>query len=171
VNIGDGDWDFDAYMAANHPGVTAEDIGGTTRYAVYQWELQNDLDPRPVSDTMTTETKKIKGQDRKVWTFTKQCSFRNPVYGSTAYPAQKDRRILTVVAADCTNLNGVGNAYEDFTILRAFDIFVTEPSLDRPAPRASDNKEIYGEIIGPAEPFQGGSGFQYYARAKPYLVR
>ena len=170
-NIGDGDWDYDAYMTANHPGVTSAQTGGTTRYAVYQWELANDLAARAISSTMTSEAKKIKGKDRKVWTFTKQCAFRNPVYGSAAYPTQKDRRLLTILAADCTNLHGKGSAYEDFVILRAFDVFITEPSLDRTTPHPTDNKEIYAEIVGPAQPVAGGSGFQYYARAKPYLVR
>jgi hypothetical protein len=91
---------------------------------------------------------------------------------SATYPAEKDRRVLTVIAADCSNLKGKGSAYVDYKILRAFDVFLPEPSLQRnwySVP--TDDKEIYGEVIGPAETFGGSSGFQYYSRAKPYLVR
>jgi hypothetical protein len=35
----------------------------------------------------------------------------------------------------------------------------------------TDDKEIYGEVIGPAETFAGTGGFQYFSRNKPYLVR
>ena len=177
-NIGDGTWDFDGYMAANHPGVADTSVvGGTSRYAVYVWERDNDatsgrLAPVTVAaPAPTSEVKKIKGKDRKVWTFVKRCNYHRPVYGKTNYPEQKDRRILPVVAANCDDLNGKGAAYEDYTLLRVFDVFLTEPSLQRAAPRATDDKEIYGEIIGPAETEQGSSGFQYYAKSKPYLVR
>ena len=177
-NIGDGVWDFDGYMAANHPTVTDTSVvGGTSRYAVYTWERDNDatsgtLGPVTVSaPAPETVIKKIKGNDRKVWTFTKRCNYHRPIFGATNYPEQKDRRVLPVVAANCDDLNGKGSAYEDYTLLRVFDVFLTEPSLQRPAPRATDDKEIYGEIIGPAETEQGSSGFQYYAKSKPYLVR
>jgi hypothetical protein len=52
-----------------------------------------------------------------------------------------------------------------------FDIFLTEPSLQRTVPGPTDDKEIYGEVIGPAETFAGTTGFQYYSRNRPYLVR
>ena len=179
-NIGDGSWDFDAYMAANHASVANPDeaVGGTTRWKVYQWELANDptsgtLDPQAVSaPAPTTELKKIRGVNRKVWTFAKQCAHSRPVYASATYAAQKDRRLLPVVAADCTNLHGSGQMYQDYTLLRVFDIFLTEPSLDRAAPGVgTDEKEIYAEIVGPAETVGGGTGFQYYSRNRPYLIR
>ncbi len=67
----------------------------------------------------------------------------------------------------------------DYLLLRVFDIFLTEPSLQRSstqtgiagATAGTDDKEIYGEVIGPAETVGGGGGFQYYSRARPYLVR
>jgi hypothetical protein len=121
-----------------------------------------------------------KGQNAKTtYTFTKQCSFPQPRFATTSYPAQKDRRVLPIVAADCSNLKGKGNAFVDFNILRVFDIFLTEPSLSRTAAQTgvsgatagTDDKEIYGEVIGPAQTFAGTNGFQYYSRNKPYLVR
>jgi hypothetical protein len=76
-------------------------------------------------------------------------------------------------------LKGKGAAFEDYIILRVFDIFLTEPSLQRSAANTgitgattgTDDKEIYGEVIGPGKPVGGGGGFQYYTRARPYLVR
>lgn len=189
-NLGDKAWDRAGYIAKHHPGVTLDDIatdldnGRTgaqlTRYDIYNWELDNDvaantLAPRAIAQTMTSEVKKVKGKDRKVWTFTKQCRYHRPLVGSAAYPAQKDRRVLPIVAANCEELRGKGAAYEDYVLLRAFDVFLTEPSLKRDAtvarPVGTENKEIYGEVVGPATTFEGGSGFQYYARSKPYLIR
>ena len=99
------------------------------------------------------------------------CNFAKPFVAKNTYPAEKDRRVLPVVAADCTNLKGVGQVFQDYTILRAFDVFITEPSMTRSSPTPTDEKEIYGEVIGPAQVFGGTTGFQYYSRNKPYLVR
>ena len=182
-NFGDKVWDRAAYLAANHPGVTAGTIasavGGTataatlTRYQIYQWEIANQatgkLDPREIG---TTPPPDIKTQGtNKTYTFKKQCAFSKPKLAPGAYPAQKDRRILPIIAANCDELKGKGTAFEDFVILRVFDVFLTEPSLQRSAPRPTDDKDIYGEVIGPAETAAGGSGFQYYSRSRPYLVR
>jgi hypothetical protein len=76
------------------------------------------------------------------------------------------------VAANCDLLNGKGDIGTDFKLIRVFDVFVTEPSLQRTTyPGPTDDKEIYGEVVGPAKTFAGTTGFQYYARSKPYLVR
>lgn len=179
-NIGDKSWDRNGYFLTNYgwnstTWPTQTGLPSTaTRYQVYKWELQNPavrlaskafgtLDPTPRITGPATNRK-------YTWTVNAQCSYPAVKYGSTAYPAQKDRRIETVIAADCTNLQGKGTAFEDFTILRAFDVFLTEPSLTRSYPGATNSKEIYGEIIGPSATAQSG-GFQYYSRNKPYLVR
>jgi Flp pilus assembly protein TadG len=175
-NFGDGVWDITGYLNAHHPGITASTItaaeGGATRYDVYKWELDNAasgaLDPQQVGATDVQS--KTKGQTT-TWTYIKQCTFPTPKLASSGYPAEKDRRILPIVAADCTNLKGKGSVFEDYVLLRVFDVFLTEPSMQRTAPGVTDDKEIYGEVIGPAETFAGSSGFQYYSRNKPYLVR
>ena len=179
-NIGTKNWDRDGYFLNNY-GWDAETwptqtglASNATRFQVYEWELAN-----PVTGLQTKQfnsvdpTPKAKGNPPTyTWTVMAQCSYPAPKYGSTAYPDQKDRRILTIIAADCSKLTGKGEAFEDFVILRAFDIFLTEPSMTRTAyPGETDNKEIYGEIIGPPETFGGGGGFQYYSRSKPFLVR
>jgi len=188
-NFGDANWDRTAYLNANHPGVSAADIataigGGATaakltRFQVYSWEesTAGALAAREIG-TMGPATIKSQGSN-KTYTFTRQCSFPQPRFATGTYPAQKDRRILPVVAADCSDLKGKGSAFVDFKILRVFDVFLTEPSLTRTAAQTgvtgatagTDDKEIYGEVIGPAQTFAGTNGFQYFARNKPYLVR
>jgi len=189
-NFGNGSWDRDAYIAANHPGQTATTIanaignGATaatlTRYQIYQWEIANmnsgTLDPKQAGTTDVTF--KDQGANR-TWTFVKKCTFSKPKFASAAATTVKDRRVLPIVAANCDNLKGKGAAYEDYTILRVFDVFLTEPSLERSAAetgiagatQSTNDKEIYGEVIGPAQPVGGTGGFQYYSRSRPYLVR
>jgi Flp pilus assembly protein TadG len=192
-NFGNKTWDRDAYIAANHPGATADSIaaaiggeatGSTlTRYQIYQWEIAHmgsgTLDPVQAGPMATTVDTKGNGKNAKTtYTFKKQCAFNQPKF-ATAATTTKDRRVLPVVAANCENLHGSGTAFEDYTILRVFDVFITEPSLQRSAAetgvagatQGTDDKEIYGEIIGPAETFAGTTGFQYYSKNKPYLVR
>ena len=173
-------WDRDAYMEANHPTTDAATVAAArgktvdklTRYDVYVWEQANEssgaMDPFEVG---TMPAPEVQGGGQTTYTFTRQCNFAKPKLASANYPAQKDRRILPIVAADCTNLKGKGEAFEDYVLLRAFDIFLTEPSMQRTTPGVTDDKEIYGEVIGPAETFAGTTGFQYYSRNRPYLVR
>lgn len=185
-NFGDANWDRAGYIAANHPGETAATIaaavgnGATastlTRYQVYQWEIANiatgKLDPKLIS----TGAWNKQGQN---WSITKQCAFNKPQFATAAATTVKDRRVLPIVAANCDNLHGKGAAFEDYIILRVFDIFLTEPSLQRSAAetgiagatQSTDDKEIYGEVVGPAQPVGGSGGFQYYSRSRPYLVR
>ena len=183
-NFGDKNWDRAAYLAANHPGVTASAIaialangstGGTlTRYDIYQWEMADPANRMTTRRVVSFDAPKISGpktNQKYQYGVRTQCSYPAVKYGSTAYPAQKDRRILPVVAANCAALNGAVTLDEKFTLLRVFDVFLTEPSAQRSVPGVTDNKEIYGEVIGPANTFESGSGLQYYARNKPYLVR
>lgn len=185
ANLGDGNWNRTAFFAQNHGGNAgpAATFAGKsedklTRYDVYRWELADAaarLQPKSfVTTVRDPPPPAVTKNGRYKWTVTNQCTYSQPMYGSTAYPAEKDRRILPIVAANCENLKGKGTAFEDYVILRVFDIFLTEPSENRKnaaGEKVTDEKEIYGEIIGPAEPLGGGSGFQYYSRSRPYLVR
>jgi Flp pilus assembly protein TadG len=184
-NIGDKNWDRNAYFLRNYGWDSATWPTNTglptsaTRYQVYQWELQREA-ANPGTGLATKKFATVDSSPKEsgpatnktyTWTVHAACSYPAPKYGSTAYPEQKDRRILTIIAADCTDLKGKGSAFEDFTILRAFDVLLTEPSISRTYPATTSFQEIYGEIIGPADPGESGGGFQYYTRAKPYLVR
>ena len=193
-NFGNGTWDRDAYIAYNHPGQTATTIaaavgGGATaakltRWQVYQWELAHKNDtPSALANTPEPIISKTPtgGGATPTWTAKRLCPKNRPYFGSANYPTQKDRRTLPVVAANCDALAGKGTAGEfgGFVILRVFDVFLTEPSLQRTAAATgitgatvgTDDKEIYGEVIGPAEPVGSAGGFQYYARNRPYLIR
>ena len=185
-NFGNGTWNRDAYIAANHPLETATTIanaigGGATaakltRYQVYKWEIANKASGKLNVQTISTGAWGKQGQN---WSITKQCAFSQPQFATAAATTVKDRRVLPIVAANCDSLRGKGQAFVDYVILRVFDIFLTEPSLQRSntetgvagSTQGTDDKEIYGEVIGPAQPVGGGGGFQYYSRSRPYLVR
>jgi Flp pilus assembly protein TadG len=177
-NFGDGVWNYSGYMAANHPGVDVDDVpsaGATpTRYEVYKWEVAHQGDTPGTLDTLqvgpTGEAPPggaVHGPTT-TYTYTKQCAFRKPVRAMGA--AEQERRILPVVAANCAGLNGSSDL-DAFQALRVFNVFVTEPSMQRTIPGVTDDKEIYGEVLGPAETVEGGTGFQVYSRNRPYLVR
>jgi Flp pilus assembly protein TadG len=178
-NIGDGEWDrqgyFDRFHGGDMSGAAAfamkapEDL---TRYDVYKWELDNKAARLARKTIVSMTASEPDRQGRRDYTFTTQCTYPQPVYGTSDYQEQKDRRVLPVVAADCSKLKGKGQAYEDYVILRVFDVFLTEPSLDRTrnGVKVTDNKEIFAEVIGPAQTFEA-SGFQYYSRNRPYLIR
>jgi hypothetical protein len=178
-NFGDKIWNGAAYMADNHPGVLLADVPHTgttpTRYEVYHWELAhyNDadvtkrtLEPREVG-TINPPTTKVTGANT-TYTFKLQCALPQPKAAKGA--AADERRILPVLAAKCDGLNGASDL-DDFQSLRVFNVFLTEPSMQRTIPGTTDDKEIYGEVVGPATTLESGSGFQYYSRNRPYLVR
>ncbi len=175
-NFGDGVWNAAAYIAANHPNYELTDVpseGDTpTRYEMYKWELAHKDDAAAADKTLepidvvppVLLNSKAQGNDI-TYTFERVCAFRKPI---NAPAAAGDRRILPVIAANCAGLNGSSNL-DEFQAIRVFNVFLTEPSWPRNDPQ--EDKEIYGEIIGPAEDFESGSGFQYYSRNRPYLVR
>ena len=173
-NFGNGIWNFASYMATNHPGVDPDTVpaeGSTpTRYEVYLWELEAPS-TRLATKAFSTTTSTLRPNGNYNHTITTQCTYSQPKFGRTDYPAQKDRRILPVIAANCEGLNGVGNADEDFQLIRVFDVFITEPSAQRTYPGVTDDKEIYAEVVGPAQTYAGGSGIQYFTRNRPYLIR
>ena len=177
-NFGDAAWNRNAYFQANYGWDAATWPTSTglptdaTRYEVYQWELAHlgSLGPHQVGAANTTT--KTTGQTT-TYTTTRTCSFPKP---RNAPPADQGRRILPVVAANCAGLNG-SSSLDEFHAIRVVNVFLTEPSMQRDSTTgyayatATDDKEIYGEIIGPAETPAGGTGFQVYSRNRPYLVR
>lgn len=161
-NFGDGAWNGDAYMNLHHPGVSLSSVAPNgTRFEVYQWEIEN-------KNTRLTSPKKIGYYaDRKngnTFAVDLYCSFPRPV-NAAAKPAsatQKDRRLLTVAAVDCTGLSGSAPV----KILRWVDLFLLQT-----ANVTSSDKNFLTEIVGPAERAGGESGFQYYSRRKAVLIR
>ena len=179
-NVGDGTWTRQAYFTANHPGMESaaatsagKAFASLSRYDVYKWESTNAAalltTPQRTVSVASPSTPKpnAKNPTSYDWTVQTQCGYPAAPASRTGYPKQKDRRVLPIVAADCTAISGKTS----FDKLRAFDVFLTEPSADRTYPGTTNSKEIYGEIVGPSSTAAGGSGFQYYSHNKPYLVR
>jgi hypothetical protein len=176
-NFGDKVWNRDAYFLANYgwDSATWPTQSGlpsdATRYDVYKWETT--ASPSKLvayqvgADTHPATNPKITGQTA-TYSTTRTCAYRKPRQAKG--PADEGRRILPVVAANCESLNGKENL-DEFHAIRVFNVFLTEPSMNRAVPGTTDDKEIYGEIVGPAETVAGGTGFQYYSRNRPYLVR
>lgn len=178
-NFGDGSWDRASYFAALHSGqlATAAAWAGKTtstitRYDVYEWELAdsaNRMKAQPTDSTDYSTYKQIKGANA-TYTFTNQCAYptpKNAPPGVAASSTQKDRRVLTVAAVDCTGFNGKSTA----NVKSWVDVFLVEPSLDRTTPYATQKAQIYGEIIGVAKQPNGQSAFQFYLKQRPRLLR
>jgi Flp pilus assembly protein TadG len=181
--FGDGVWNRDNYLTLTHgtnASAVATAVGKTsttlTRYDVYNWELAdkaNRLARKAIDVTPSPIPFKEQGKSGKgKYTFTNRCTFPEPRNNNAVVPStdQKDRRVLTVAAVDCTGLNGKGNV-----IVRNWvDIFLVEPSLTRTTPAspyATGKEQIYIEIIGVAKRANGESALQYYLRQKPRLLR
>lgn len=160
--VGSGDWTGSTWIPSAHPGWTVGDVpdfdgnGAISRYETYIWELSNPgslLQPRKVGEVA------LSGNRTDVY-----CAYPQPVQAA-ALPSsstQKDRRLLTVAAVDCTGLNGSAPV----KILRWVDLFLVQPSNT-----SSSDKNFLTEIVGPATRAGGESGFQYYGRKKAVLIR
>jgi hypothetical protein len=166
--IGDGAWDYATYLNALHPGVTAADFGKAslsevTRYDVYRWELEdpaNRLRPQRLSTSSTVTT----SGPFNIYAFTNVCSYPTPIKAPGLAPSdtQKDRRLLTVAAVDCTGLNG----NDTVRVLRWVDLFLVQP-----VNTIAEDRNFFTEVAGPATRAGGDSGFQYYGRKKAVLIR
>lgn len=180
-NLGDRNWDRSAFLASAHPSTSAASIAaamGTTasaltRWDVYRWELL-DRANRLVAAThpkIGTPTYKPHGNSGNgTWTFTNRCSFpqpKNAPSGVAAGSNQKDRRILTAAAVDCSGLNG-----KSVAVVKGFvDLFLVEPSLDRTSPYATGKEQIYVEIVSQTKKPDGTNSYQTYLKQRPRLIR
>jgi len=135
-----------------------------TRDDIYSWELEdpaNRLRPERLSTSSTVST----SGPNKTYVFTNVCSYPTPIKaapGLTPSDTQKDRRVLTVAAVDCTDLNGS----EEVKILRWVDLFLVQP-----VNTTANDRNFFAEVIGPSKQANGDSGFQYYGRKKAVLIR
>lgn len=160
--MGDGEWDIGSYLATNHPGVGAGNFATGSRYEIYQWELENPasrLAPRLVSSQVETNERGNSG--RFEHEFTNSCSYPQPVFGTPVAPTstQKDRRLLSVAAVDCTGLTG----RSPVDILGWMDVFLIQPG--------DDSETIQSEIVGPALRPDNLPSFQYFGRNRAVLLR
>ena len=159
--LGDADWSGDAYMALHHGSTSlATAAPNGTRYEVHQWELADKANRLPSKKVGYKATLRPNGRSN----VNLYCSYPQPKIG-TGVPAsntQKDRRLLTVAAVDCTGLNGS----HPVDILRWVDLLLVQPADINGAQKAFST-----EIIGPARRPNGDSGFQYFGRKKAVLIR
>lgn len=167
-NFGDGmtaaDWA--PYMTTNHGGASASAVPSAesvaTRWEMYQWELG---DASRMAATRVHQEISAPNNAGRV-DVTNYCSYPTPdpdnVFTPDAGLNQKDRRVLTVAAVDCTGLNG----RDAVKILRWVDIFLVDSANTN-----TSDKEFMAELIGPAKPPGGGSGFQTFGRGKAVLIR
>lgn len=157
--LGDGKWNIQAYLDANHPGVLASSFPTGTRYEVYNWELEDRaqrLQPRIVQ--YDTDLPKKVGNTWKQ-DIVNYCAYPQPIFSDPLTPSttQKDRRILTVAAVNCNGLRG----RDRVKILRWIDVLLLDTST----------QEINAEVIGPALRPGNLNGFQYYNRNKAVLIK
>lgn len=161
--FGDGvqEAQWGSYFFKNHAGVTPSSTASLTRFDTYQWEIDNGrLSPAKVNSTAVQDPKNGK------FDVTNYCSYPAPQSTPSFTPDpdknQKDRRILTVAAVDCTGLNGRAVV----KIKRWIDIFLVDS-----ARITTGDQEFVAEVVGPAARADGSSGFQFFGRGKAVLVQ
>ncbi len=164
LSFGDGNWPIDQYMtnvhgltAATAPGLDANNDSTITRYEVYTWER----DPAHPSRRASRQLAEVAGSGNQR---TLYCSHPTPTVGTPVVPSptQKDRRVVTVASVDCTNQGG----RFPINAIRYVDLFMLGPTATN-----GNDTQIRAEIIGPAQQAGGGSGFQFFGRNKPVLLR
>lgn len=160
--MGDGNWDIAGYLARNHPGVSASGFARGTRYEIYRWELENPasrMAPRLVSSTVESRQRGNSGIYEH--SFTNHCSYPEPQLATPLAPSntQKDRRLLSVAAVDCTGLTG----RSPVDILGWLDVFLIQP--------ADSEETIQSEVVGPALRPDNLPTFQYFGRDRAVLIR
>jgi hypothetical protein len=175
TSFGDGNWGAASWFPTQHPGDQLSSVpdldgnGSISRYEVYEWELADST--RTAARLLGRYPQDLSGYapgnkiDVKLY-----CSYPQPI-DETPYTSsvpQKDRRVLTVAAVDCTGLNGHGAV----DILKWVDIFLVTPAdKTTGTDDLASGRAFYAEIVGPATMADGGSGFQYYSRRKAVLIR
>ena len=160
--IGNGTWDADAYFRTNYGwdpagSGTANDWtdqtslpATATRFEVYQWELTQARDPRPVSSLGTMH------------------AHSRPICQPTP-AATTDRRKMTVAVINCSGLAG----RETRRPISWIEVFLLEPSVQRHDAAGNErtkSSDVYVEVIGEAE-VVGDGGVTSVVRSVPYLVQ
>ncbi len=155
--IGDSAWDRDAYFRTNYNW--ADTATWTTqtglsanakRFDVYQWELTQARNPRPV-----TGLGAMHAHSRPI------CQ--------PAPTATTDRRKLTVAVINCSGLAG----RETRRPVSWVEVFLLEPSVQRHDAAGNvrtQSSDVYVEVIGKAE-VVGDAGATSVVRSVPYLVQ
>jgi Flp pilus assembly protein TadG len=177
--FGSGDWGAGSWLPIQHPGHTLAEVpdldgnGSISRYEVYVWELAgpNLLDAQKLGYSLTDAQidALVASQPNKKVDVDLYCSYPTPQEDPfTSSAPQKDRRLLTVAAVDCTGLNG----HAAVDILGWVDMFLVTPADQTTgSDDAEAGRSFYAEVVSPAKQANGDSGFQYYSRKKAVLIR
>lgn len=182
TKIGDGAWDRNAYFKVNYnwdstawPGYIATGLSPITtstptRYQVYMWEIANRgttiggnviLDPNGRHYGSNPNDRFDYDQPK--------CSQLQP-YGSGVVPggSNVDRRKISVAVINCNANNVHGGGGTVYPVLKWVELFLVEPSLQRPNTDAND---VYVEIIGETTVGGGATAGQVIRRDVPYLIK
>jgi len=192
--LGDGVWDIDAYMRANHPSLTSGGVydqsnnaailaasdgalpaGHTypTRYQVYRWEIADyasRLGTHAGVSSTTAYDKPVAGMCLATST--------SP-YGIVPGGETVDRRRISVAVLNCHAL-GINGHETNQPVSKWMDVFLVEPSIARTKcssgagcnTKYTEKTDLYVEIIG--ETKSGGSDEnteQVVRRDVPYLIK
>jgi hypothetical protein len=174
ASFGDGIWNATSYMLNNHgvvdtSGVTDLDSNGSiSRFEVYRWEIaQGSLNPMLLgydAEPVGGGGGKGGGGGSSNYRVDLYCAYPEPLEGEPVVPNDetKDRRLMTVASVDCSGLSG----HAPVDIIRWVDLFLIQPSQV-----TGSDMSFYAEVAGPATRPGGGSGFQFYGRNRPVLLR
>ncbi len=145
ARLGNGSWDFDAYWAANYPGI-AKPLGANgvewsntnrpSRYEVYRHEVS----------TIGTGQDLVARQSPAPFLErgTPQCQ------GNTGLSDEPDRRLIFAAIINCNDVNINGNSAVPLPVLAFGKFFLTEPVPDPPSAEAGTIFSEFVEVIGPS---------------------
>jgi Flp pilus assembly protein TadG len=182
--IGDGNWDRNAYFRVNYgwtaaqwpgfinSGISPITTSTPTRYQVYRWEIAN----RDTTIGGKTILPSVGGRpygsppDAKIDFDQPNCS-QLQGYGGGIVPggANVDRRRISGAVLNCNAWNVHGGGGTVYPVLKWIELFLVEPSLNRPRTDAND---VYVEVI--SETIAGGgneTAAQVVRRDVPYLIK
>jgi hypothetical protein len=154
-------WDYAAYWALNHPGVTPPstwpkptDPTGTktvpSRYDVYTYENNNNLVTGAANTAPNGETGE--GSPNRCYK------------GSGSITKQPDRRVIFAAVINCST--DLANGHTAITKPKAFvSLFLTKPMIT-----SGSTKTISAEIVD-VSGFHGNGTLETFLREESYLVR
>lgn len=145
-------WDYAGYISRNYGSVAVEPED-KSRWGVYQWEISTG---RVSSTGRVVGRRMTNGNNANLY-----CAYNGPVDSSPVLPdeaiGQKDRRIMTVAASDCSDLNGRGVV----DVITYIDLFLLNPA------KSGGEKEFYAEVVKSVD--DGGN--DDYVKKKAILIR
>ena len=159
VRFGNATWSATTYWNTNHPGVTypMAALGATpTRYAVYRYEIDNNLIPNIPSGENGGAT----------------CT--TPGVNNTS----RDRRVMTMAVVNCLAANGGAglqgnNTASNIPVVAYVQVFMTEPmgmtedATGKVTGFSNSSNNLYGETVGLAAPNDSSGVYHVY----PVLYR